>query len=173
MYAFINNSQFIKDYQSLKRVSLNPERHTAANAYEHCEMVVDRVKELSELNNLNPDQVNILVALAKVHDIGKCRGDTKPDTSVKLLQEYGCIDDDFIQLVKYHDINLPWYISKTKGQTPTDKAWRKLSRKVEMRLLCIFMIADRVDCPGGWQANKALVWFLDEHSKKFEASVFA
>ena len=68
--------------------------------------------------------------------------------------------------MKYHDINLPWYISKTKGQEPTDKAWRKLIKKVDIRLLCIFMIADRVDCPGGWTENKALVWFLREAEQR-------
>lgn len=24
------------------------------------------------------------------------------------------------------------------------------------------MVADRVDCPGGWRNNPPLVWFLDE-----------
>ena len=35
-------------------------------------------------------------------------------------------------------------------------------RKLDIRLLCLFMVADRVDCPGGWQANEPLVWFLDQ-----------
>ena len=69
-------------------------------------------------------------------------------------------------MVKYHDTNLPWYISMQKGQPPSRKAWAKLGRKVNMRLLCIFMVADRVDCPGGWQANDALVWFLEEATKR-------
>jgi hypothetical protein len=24
------------------------------------------------------------------------------------------------------------------------------------------MVADRVDCPGGWRANEPLVWFLEQ-----------
>jgi hypothetical protein len=30
----------------------------------------------------------------------------------------------------------------------------------------LFMVADRVDCPGGWRANAALVWFLDEAGRR-------
>jgi hypothetical protein len=78
------------------------------------------------------------------------------------LPNYGEFDEGFINLVKYHDINLPWYISHSKGEVPTSKAWQKLARKVNMRLLCLFMIADRVDCPGGWEENEALVWFLGQ-----------
>src|SRR5438034_730785 len=28
------------------------------------------------------------------------------------------------------------------------------------------LVADRVDCPGGWHANAPLVWFLDEARKR-------
>jgi hypothetical protein len=101
-----------------------------------------------------------------VHDIGKILGTAKPQDSVKLLQEYCEFDDEFISLVKYHDVNLPWYIAMRKGQEPSKKAWGKLARKVNVRLLSIFMVADRVDCPGGWQANEALVWFLEEVEKR-------
>ena len=162
MELITNNDKFTTDYQRLKTIRLNPQRHTASNAYEHCEMVVNRVKQLAHQNVCSTQETLILVNMAYVHDIGKITGTAKPEKSVELLTLYGEFSQDFIDLVRYHDINLPWYISFTKGQAPTDKAWQKLSSKVDMRLLCLFMVADRVDCPGGWEQNKALVWFLGQ-----------
>jgi len=37
-----------------------------------------------------------------------------------------------------------------------------MASKVDLRLLCIFMVADRVDCPGSWRFNRPLAWFLQE-----------
>jgi hypothetical protein len=68
--------------------------------------------------------------------------------------------------VKYHDINLPWFRSTEIGQTPSNKAWRKLANRVDIRLLLIFMIADRIDCPGGWKANDPLMWFIEQTTEK-------
>ena len=65
-------------------------------------------------------------------------------------------------MVKYHDINLPWYLSHIKGEPPSDKAWRKLAQNVNIKLLYVFMIADRTDWPGGWKQNKPLIWFLEQ-----------
>ncbi|MGD8569816.1 MAG: HD domain-containing protein [Gammaproteobacteria bacterium] len=166
MQLITDNAKFIRDYRKLESVSLNPERHAAPNAYEHCERVVDRIKQLALQNGCSDDETTILVNLAYVHDIGKTQGNAKPEESVALLPKYGHFVDSFVSLVKYHDVNLPWYISHSKGQAPSDKAWRKLAGKVDLRLLCLFMIADRVDCPGGWQQNKALVWFLGQCRKR-------
>lgn len=162
MQLITNNTKFIHDYRKLEKVSLNPERHSAPNAYEHCERVVERVEQLARHNSCSEEETTMLVNLAYVHDIGKTQGTARPDESVALLPNYGHFDDNFVNLVKYHDVNLPWYISHTKGQAPSDKAWRKLASKVDLPVLCLFMIADRVDCPGGWQQNNALVWFLDQ-----------
>ena len=41
-----------------------------------------------------------------------------------------------------------------------------MAGKVDIRLLCVFMVADRVDCPGGWKANDALMWFMSEVKEK-------
>jgi len=79
-----------------------------------------------------------------------------------LLPRYNVSDEAFTNLVKYHDINLPWFLAHQRGQPPSDKAWRKLADKVNVRLLCLFMVADRVDCPGVWRTNLPLVWFLEE-----------
>lgn len=162
MDSIRNNSTFISDYEKMRNVSLNPERHLAKNAWEHTEMVVKRARELSELNKLTPAEIDILINLSYVHDIGKISGNAKPEESVKLLEKYGKFDEQFVNLVKYHDTNLPWYLSNLKGETPSEKAWRKLAGKVDLLLLCIFMVADRADCPGSWRENKALVWFLEE-----------
>jgi hypothetical protein len=125
-------------------------------------MVVNRVKQLGKQNHCSKEATTTLVNLAYVHDIGKTLGTANPEKSVERLSKYGNFDEGFVNLVKYHDVNLPWYISYTKGEAPTNKAWQKLSRKVDLRLLCLFMVADRVDCPGGWADNKALVWFLGQ-----------
>ncbi|MDP3742710.1 MAG: HD domain-containing protein [Candidatus Micrarchaeota archaeon] len=161
-----NNLAFVSDYKKMQGVSLNPERHTASNALEHTEMVVKRAQELSELNKLALEEKDILINLSYVHDIGKISGNAKPEESVKLLEKYGKFDAGFVNLVKYHDINLPWYLSHLRGEAPSEKAWRKLLSKVNLSILCIFMVADRADCPGGWRQNKALVWFLEEVKTK-------
>ena len=35
-----------------------------------------------------------------------------------------------------------------------------------MRLLCLFMVADREDCPGGWRANEPTTWFISEAQRR-------
>jgi hypothetical protein len=132
----------------------------------HSEMVRDRVIELATQNECSPEETELLSNMARVHDIGKISGSANPAKSVELLPQYGINDDKFTHLVKYHDTNLPWYNATQKGQAPSDKAWRKMTSKVDMKLLCIFMVADRIDCPGGWKKNKALMWFLKEAIKK-------
>jgi len=160
MPLITENDLFMSDYRRLAKVSLNPQRHSAENALAHCNLVVDKAKQLARLNQLSAEETQTLVNLSYVHDIGKIHGTAKPEQSVQLLSRYGQFTPEFIALVKYHDINLPWYISHTRGETPSPKAWRKLSSAVDLKLLCLFMVADRVDCPGGWKNNKALMWFL-------------
>jgi ADP-ribose pyrophosphatase YjhB (NUDIX family) len=153
---------FLADYEKLKGVKLNPARHAARNAHEHCEMVASRVVQLAILNNTSSVERVVLENLAAVHDIGKIAGTADPAKSVELLPQYGVTDEALTELVRYHDINLPWFLAHQRGQPPSDKAWRKLVNKVNVRLLCLFMVADRVDCPGGWRTNRPLVWFLEE-----------
>jgi hypothetical protein len=59
-------------------------------------------------------------------------------------------------------VALAWYRQAERGQPPSDRAWRKLTRRLDVWLLCIFMIADRVDCHGGWRANAPTLWFFEE-----------
>lgn len=167
MQMITDNERFMSDYRQLANVSLNPERHTAGNALAHCNLVVEKAKQLAKLNLLNQEETQTLVNLSYVHDIGKIHGNAKPEQSVQLLSHYGEFSPEFVALVKYHDINLPWYISHTRGETPSPKAWRKLSNAVDLKILSIFMVADRVDCPGGWKKNKALLWFLGNIQEQF------
>jgi len=158
--TILQHPQFIHDYIRLKHVTLNPRRHTAGNAYDHCEQVVVRVRDLAKVNACTDADTATLITLAKVHDIGKIGGSSSPRQSLLQMVRYGCQDQVLLNLVKYHDINLPWYIASRKGQPPSPKAWRKLNTAVNAKLLSLFMVADRIDCPGGWQTNDALMWFL-------------
>jgi hypothetical protein len=166
MSSLLNNPHFCADYERLKVVSLNSSRHTAPNAYQHCEVVRQRVLELATLNGCTSEESALLSDLARAHDIGKITGTASPSASVLLLTHYGITDQRFIDLVKNHDTNLPWYRAVHRGEPPTDRAWDRLARRVDVRVLCLFMVADRVDCPGGWQANRPLVWFLEEAQRR-------
>ena len=44
---FLNNKQFLEDYEKLKDVPLNPARHTAEKAHLNFEMVRERVDKLA------------------------------------------------------------------------------------------------------------------------------
>lgn len=162
MHGLLDNPAFRADYERLRLVRLNPARHAAATAFEHCEMVAARAAHLAALNGLTPEETLVLQNLAVAHDIGKIAGTANPDESVELVPRCGMTDAGLVALVKYHDINLPWYLASEKGQPPSDKAWRKMAGKVDLRLLCLFMVADRVDCPGGWRCNRPLAWFLQQ-----------
>lgn len=158
----LEHPDFLADYERLAEVSLDPARHTASDARSHCERVAARVSELAQDHGLAPDERALLVTLAKVHDIGKLDGDARPAASVARLQGYGAQTPGLLALVKAHDLNLPWWQSWRRGEAPTDRAWRRLASRVDLRLLSLFMIADRVDAPGGWRSNAPLMWFLEE-----------
>jgi hypothetical protein len=166
MTSILNHPELRTDFDRLADVSLNPERHTAPNARAHSLAVAARVAALARRNGVAAAQQRTLVDLAYLHDIGKIGGTANPSASVDLLPRYGVADPALVELVRMHDINLPWHMSMLRGQAPTEKAWRKLARRVDLRLLCLFMVADRVDCPGGWRNNAALAWFLDEVARR-------
>ena len=162
MRSVFDIPKFSADFEQLAAVALNPERHSAPNALVHSQQVAERAAELGRLNGCTAAEVELLRNLGLVHDIGKITGTANPSASVDLLPSYGLTDPAFVELVKCHDTNLPWWIAVRRGQPPSDKAWRKLAARVDMKLLSLFMVADRVDYPGGCRANQALVWFLDE-----------
>lgn len=166
MHPILNHPAFRADFERLRGVTLNPERHTAKNALLHTELVAQRAAALAAEHHLGKPETQLLTALAYVHDIGKIDGTARPSASVELLPHYGLTDPQLVELVRYHDVNLPWWQSAQRGEPPTDKAWRKLAARVNVRLLCLFMVADRVDCPFGYAANRALMWFLGEAARR-------
>lgn len=158
----LDHPAFVADYAQLAQITLDPARHTAPNAHAHCEQVAARAEALARRHGLGPQVRQRLVTLARVHDIGKLAGHARPAASVERLKSYGLDDPEFLALVKVHDTNLPWWQSWRRGEAPTERAWKRLARKVDLHLLALFMIADRVDAPGGWRANAPLMWFLGE-----------
>lgn len=166
MDPITNNPAFAAAYRQLAGVRLNPRRHTAENALAHSEMVARRAGALARANGCSPDEVQLLENLGRAHDIGKITGTAKPEKSLGVLAECGVEHPAFLVLVKWHDTNLPWWMSAQKGQPPSDKAWRKLAAEVDLRLLALFMVADRVDAPPGWRKNAPLVWFLEQAKQR-------
>lgn len=162
--SLLSNPSFREDFALLEGVPLDPARHTSPNARAHSESVARRARYLSAVNDCPPGDADLLEAAGLVHDIGKIDGTTSASASVERLARYGALDPQLIELVRYHDVNLPWFLAATRGRgdPPSDKAWRKLLARVDPRLLALFMVADRVDCPGGWRANEPLIWFLEQ-----------
>ena len=122
MHDLLDNPGFRADYERLRNVTLNPTRHAAPTAYEHCEMVAVRAAHLAALNGCTTEETQVLRNLALAHDIGKISGTANPEESVELLPRYGLTAPGFVALVKYHDINLPWYLASERGEPPSDKA---------------------------------------------------
>ena len=162
MNDILTNPSFRAAYAKMAQVSLNPHRHTASNALEHSEAVVRRVRLLALANGCTAAELAFLTDLGHAHDIGKITGSARPSYSVEVLRECGVSDERFLAFVKWHDTSLPWHKAFMRGQAPSERAWRRLAEAVELRLLCLFMVADRVDCPGGWRENEPTEWFLFE-----------
>ncbi|HWO24657.1 MAG TPA: NUDIX domain-containing protein [Kofleriaceae bacterium] len=162
MDRILDHERFAETFRQLAGVSLNPRRHTAANALAHSEAVAARAAALARANGCTEREVCLLEDLGRAHDIGKVTGTARPERSLEVLRDCGVEDPALLALVKWHDTNLPWYLAQAKGQPPSDKAWRRLAAEVELRLLALFMVADRVDAPPGWRRNAPTVWFLRE-----------
>jgi ADP-ribose pyrophosphatase YjhB (NUDIX family) len=162
MDSILNNERFAEAFRRLASVRLNPRRHTAANGLEHSEAVAAHAVELARANHCTDAETRLLENLGRAHDIGKITGTARPERSLEVLRECGVDDAVFLGLVKWHDTSLPWYLARTKGQPPSEKAWRRLASEVDLRLLAMFMVADRVDAPPAWRRNAPTVWFLQE-----------
>jgi 8-oxo-dGTP pyrophosphatase MutT (NUDIX family) len=162
MERLLENPRFIAAYDRLAAVTLNPRRHTATDARSHSDAVAAMAARLGTANGCSTAEVELLTNLGHAHDAGKSTGTARPAKSLDVLAECGVTDPVLLALVKWHDTNLPWHQSAERGEAPSDKAWGKLSRAVDMRLLCLFMVADRVDAPGGWRRNAPTSWFIAE-----------
>lgn len=157
-----SHPRFWARFQQLADVGLNPRRHTAAHARAHSEAVAARARALGARNGCREAELILLENLGLAHDLGKVTGTARPEKSLEVLREDGVDDAALLALVKWHDTNLPWYLASTRGQAPSDKAWRRLASEVDLRLLTLFMVADRVDAPPGWRRNAPLLWFLEQ-----------
>lgn len=166
MEPITNNPRFAEAYRKLAHVTLNPRRHTAANALAHSEMVARKAGALARANGCPADEIQLLENLGRAHDIGKITGTAKPEKSLGVLAECAVEDAAFLALVKWHDTSLPWYLSAQRGQPPSDKAWRRLASELDVRVLAMFMVADRVDAPPGWRRNAPTVWFLEQAKQR-------
>lgn len=162
MNDLLTNPKFADAYARLASVTLNPRRHTAANARAHSEAVAHRAGVLARQNGCTDAEAHLLENLGRAHDIGKITGTARPEKSLEVLAQCGIDDPAFLSLVKWHDTALPWWNSTRKGQPPSDKAWRRLANEVDVRMLAMFMVADRVDAPPGWRRNPPTVWFHEE-----------
>lgn len=160
MANILNRERFAESFQQLAEVRLNPRRHTAANALAHSEAVAAHAVALARANRCTDAETSMLEDLGLAHDIGKITGTARPERSLDVLRECGVEDPVLLSLVKWHDTSLPWYLAYTKGQPPSEKAWRRLAADVDLRLLSMFMVADRVDAPPGWRRNAPTAWFL-------------
>lgn len=160
--SLLTRPGFAEDYRALAGVSLDPKRHTSENGLTHAVAVAERARALGEANARSDDEVALLELLGHVHDLGKIGGTTHAADSVSLLQRHGVTDARLLDFVKYHDTNLSWFLAARRGMTPGDGAWRKLAARVDPTLLALFMVADRVDCPGGFRENPPLMWFLEQ-----------
>lgn len=157
---------FARSFAALEAIPLNPRRHLEQDARTHSEAVAAAALALAELNGLSATARALLHALALAHDIGKLGGSAKPSDSVAALEALGIEDPELLTYVKWHDTNLPWWTCAQRGQAPSDKAWRRLAAKLDVRLLCLFFVADRVDAPGGWRRNAPTTWFIAEAERR-------
>jgi 8-oxo-dGTP pyrophosphatase MutT (NUDIX family) len=162
MESLLENSRFMAAYERLAAVTLNPRRHTATDARTHSDAVAAMAARLGTANGCSAAELALLTNLGHAHDVGKSTGTARPAKSLDVLAECGVTDPVLLALVKVHDTNLPWHQSSERGEAPSDKAWRKLAGAVDMRLLCLFMVADRVDAPGGWRRNAPATWFIGQ-----------
>jgi len=166
MTRLLDDPAFAARYADLARVSLNPRRHALRDAHTHSEAVAARAAALAAASGCTPAERDLLEDLGRAHDIGKVTGTARPEKSLDVLAACGVTDPVLLALVRWHDTNLPWWKSARRGQAPSDAAWRRLAGEVDLRLLVLFMVADRVDAPGGWRRNAPLTWFVGEARRR-------
>ena len=163
MQSLLDNPGFASAYAALEGITLNPRRHLAANAKAHSDAVADAAVALARQNGCNPAEQALLRDLGHAHDIGKLDGHARPEASLARLDALGLSPSPELRsLIEWHDRNLPWWMAVQRGQPPSDRAWRRLAGRVDLRLLCLFCVADRIDAPGGWRRNAPARWFVEQ-----------
>src|SRR5687768_5611344 len=101
--TILDNPRFAETYQRLAAVTLNPRRHTAANARAHSEAVAAHAAALARASGCSAAEVQLLEDLGRAHDIGKVTGTARPERSLEVLAQCGIADAAFLALVKWHD----------------------------------------------------------------------
>src|SRR5437879_2277405 len=71
MRPILEHPTFREDYARLASVTLNPARHSAANARAHSDLVAERASALAALNHCSKEEAALLRDLGHAHDIGK------------------------------------------------------------------------------------------------------
>lgn len=166
MDRILENRRFRARYDELASVSLNPRRHSIGDARTHSAAVAAHAARLAEANARSPEERALLEDLGYAHDIGKVEGTSRPQKSLEVLETCDVRDPQMLSLVRWHDTALPWWLSAQRGQAPSVRAWRRLASQVDVELLVLFKIADRVDALGGWRNNPPTVWFVEQARRR-------
>jgi hypothetical protein len=98
MDSILNNERFAETFRQLAGVSLNPRRHTAANALEHSEAVAARAVALARANDCTEPATRLLENLGRAHDIGKVTGTARPERSLEVLRTCGIAEPALLAL---------------------------------------------------------------------------
>lgn len=171
--SILDNKAFATDYERLRSRFVYIDEHTNRTAYEHCELVRKRARELAVLNELRTEDAVLLDDLACLHEIGRVFGSANPSRTLELLPKYGVKSGDRRRRL-LEESGVPCAIVNryacvrqgSRGCPDADFGWDALPCEADLTLLCLFMIAVASDHPNGWKASELLVWFVKEVLKR-------
>lgn len=126
------------------------------------ERVRKRLMALAQLNACSPEEKEVLADLARLCEWTEPNEEAGPEWSDASAAWGRTFPEPFFNLVQYHATVWSWYHAAQGGHPPSDTAWLRMARCLNVRLLCLFLVADGLDCPGGWRGSPLRVWFLDE-----------
>lgn len=143
---------------TLKNVPQNPEYHAEGDVYRHTEMVCGKLAELSEWQDLAPEEQELLFLAAAFHDIGKAACTKLEDgkwvspkhtiigekefrrTAYREAERFGLTfgqRETVAKLVRYHGLPV-WFWTKERPEFELLKA----AESIPLRLLCLLSRAD-------------------------------
>lgn len=143
---------------TLKNVPQNPEYHAEGDVYRHTEMVCGKLAELSEWQDLAPEEQELLFLAAAFHDIGKAACTKLEDgkwvspkhtiigekefrrTAYREAERFGLTfgqRETVAKLVRYHGLPV-WFWTKERPELELLKA----AESIPLRLLCLLSRAD-------------------------------
>ena len=171
--SILGNKAFAADYERLRSRFVYIDEHTNRTAYEHCELVRKRARELAVLNELQTEDAVLLDDMACLHEIGRAFGSANESRTLELLPNYGVTGRDRRRRL-LEALGVPCAIVNryfcvrqgSRGIPDADFGWDALPCEADLLLLCLFMIAAASDHPNGWKASEGLVWFVEEVLKR-------